>query len=149
MKKDIFDKIMCVSFLKWANPFYVKYKKVLLYLFFGFITFCINIVVFAGFNKVLGINELVSNVFAWIIAVSLAYITSKIWIFESTNMGIMPIIKEVFTFFAGRIGTLLVEEIILFIFITQLGMNSIGIKLISQIIVVILNYIISKVIVFK
>lgn len=148
-KKDIFDKIMSLPGLRIFEPFYKKNKEVLMYLFFGGLTFLVSVVTYAYFNVVLGMNELIANIFSWIIAVAFAFITNKIWVFCSKNDSFTEFIREMFSFFAGRLVTLLIEEVILFIFITWLGLPSMVVKIMAQIIVIVLNYIISKLFVFK
>ena len=148
-KKDIFDKIMELPILKIFNPFYKKNKEVLLYLFFGGLTFCVSIASYAYFNLVLDFNELVANVFSWILAVLFAYITNKIWVFQAPVSSIRDFLKQIFSFFGGRLATLGVEEVILFVFITCLNWNSMIVKVVAQIVVIFLNYIISKLWVFK
>lgn len=148
-KKDIFDRIMSLPGLRIFEPFYKKNKEVLIYLFFGGLTFLVSVITYAYFNAVLGINELVANIFSWILAVVFAFVTNKIWVFHSKNNALLGLLKEMLSFFAGRLVTLGVEEILLFIFITKLHFHSLLIKVIAQIIVIILNYIISKLFVFK
>lgn len=126
-----------------------KYREVLLYLIFGGIAFALNIVLYFEFNKSLGLNELIANVICWIICVLFQFITNRIWVFESKNIINESIVKQLAAFLGGRIVTLILEEIILAIFITWLKYNSIIIKLIAQVIVIILNYLISKYFVFN
>ena len=65
------------------------------------------------------------------------------------NIQAADFIKEITSFIGGRVATLVIEELILFIFITNLGMNSMLVKIVAQVIVIVLNYVISKLIVFK
>ena len=148
-KKDIFDKIMELPILRIFNPFYKKNKEVLLYLFFGGLTFCVSIASYAYFNLALNFNELIANVFSWILAVTFAYITNKIWVFRAPVFTESEFIKQILSFFGGRLVTLGVEEAILFIFITCFNLNSMIVKVVAQIIVIVLNYVISKLWVFK
>ncbi len=148
-KKDIFDKIMSLPGLRIFEPFYKKNKEVLLYLFFGGLTFLISVVTYAYFTMMFGMNELIANIFSWIIAVLFAFVTNKIWVFQSKNDTILAFVREAVAFFAGRVATLVVEEVILFVFITMLQWNSLGVKIAAQVIVIVLNYVISKLLVFK
>lgn len=92
--KDIFDKIMDWKIFGWFRPFYVKNKEMLLYLFFGVLTTAVSFVT-AGISKVLleqaGIGKggvsTTSTVISWICAVTFAYITNRIWVFESEAEG--------------------------------------------------------------
>ena len=94
-------------------------------------------------------NALVANIGSLILAVAFAYITNRIWVFDSNASTAADFIKEITSFIGGRVVTLVIEELILFIFITNLGMNSMLVKIVAQVIVIVLNYVISKLIVFK
>ena len=148
-EKDIFDRIMELPVLRIFNPFYKKNKEILLYLFFGGLTFLVSIISYAFFNIQIGWNALVANIGSWILAVAFAYITNRIWVFDSNAETTADFIKEITSFVGGRVATLVIEELILFIFITNLGMNSMLVKVVAQVIVIVLNYVISKLIVFK
>jgi putative flippase GtrA len=148
-KKDIFDKIMSLKIFSFVNPFYKKYKEALLYLFFGVLTTLINIVVFYLFTEIITLDELVANVIAWIIAVLFAYVTNRIWVFSSHCATKAAFIKEILSFYGGRIFTLLVEEGILLIFIKLLSLNALAVKIVAQVVIIVLNYVISKLFVFK
>lgn len=148
-EKDIFDRIMELPVLRIVNPFYKKNKEILLYLFFGGLTFLVSISSYALFNIRIGWNALTANIASWILAVAFAYVTNRTWVFESSTDRGSNLIKEITGFVGGRIATLVIEELILFIFITGLEMNSILIKIVAQVVVIALNYVISKLVVFK
>lgn len=147
-EQDIFDRIMTLPGLRVFNGFYSKNKSVLLYLFFGALTTFISIFTFALFYDFFNLNELIANIISWIFAVLFAYITNRTWVFDSKQSGKM-LIKEMLSFFAGRLTTLGIEEVLLFVFITWLSFNGTPIKISAQFVVLILNYIISKLFVFK
>lgn len=149
MKEDIFDKIMKLPGLRMLEPFYKKYKEILLYLFFGGLTFVVSIVTYAYFNVVLGINELVANVISWVLAVLFAFVTNRIWVFQAPTHTAGEFVRQMVSFFGGRVLTLVVEELILLVFITVLHFASMPVKVVAQIVVIVLNYIISKLIVFR
>lgn len=146
---DIFDKIMRLPLLRRFQPIYKKYKEPLLYLFFGALTTVVSIFTFALFAFVFNVNELVSNVFSWIFSVTFAYVTNKIWVFDAKSQNSTELLKQIFSFFCSRLLTLGVEEVIILVFVIWLGFDSMKIKIIAQIVIVILNYIISKLLVFK
>ncbi len=127
---------------------YEKYKEIILYLFFGGLTFLVSMASYIFFLRVFHDNALIANVFSWIFAVTFAYVTNRIWVFHSQNHGVKAITKEIISFFGGRVATLLLEEAILFVGINMMGMNNIVVKVIAQIVVVIGNYVISKIFVF-
>lgn len=148
-KQDIFDKIMHLPGLNIMEPFYKKNKEVLMYLFFGGIAFFLNLFLFIGIDKALHMNALVNNIICWIICVLFQFFTNRTWVFNSNAVGKKGFLKEITSFFGGRIFTLLVEEVILLIFINLLCFDSTIVKLVAQIIVIVLNYVISKLFVFK
>jgi len=125
---------------------YKKYKEIINYLIFGGLTTLISIVTYALFAKVFNIDYLISNVLSWIIAVLFAYITNKIFVFESKSK---KNIKEITSFFFFRIVSLLIEMIILYIFVDMLHIDDLVTKIIAQIIVIVSNYVFSKVFVFN
>ena len=134
------------------------------YLFFGVLTTVVGIGSFKLFDWLIGEKlYLISNVLSWIMAVSFSFITSKLWVFESKSFKKEVVFKEALSFAGARLFTLGVEELGLFLLISVAGMKnfagfklfSVGIngnliaKIIVSVIVVILNYILSKFLIFK
>lgn len=146
---NFFDRIMHVWPFSIVETFYLKHKEMLLYLFFGGLTFLISVASFAAFNLSMKINELIANVLSWIIAVLFAFFTNRIWVFSSPTNTIAVFLKQMLYFFSGRVVTLILEEVILYIFITKFRFSSIFIKIIAQVAVIVANYVISKLFVFK
>lgn len=128
---------------------YKKYKEILLYLFFGVLTTIVSLSTYYFFSEILEIHYLISNVFSWIFAVLFAYITNRLWVFKSKNNDIKSILKEMFAFVNCRLLSGAIDMVVMFLLVDILIVNSMYAKLITQIIVVILNYIFSKLIVFK
>lgn len=130
---------------------YNKYKEIINYLIFGALTTLINlltyyILIITIFNPNNKIELQITNIIAWIISVTFAYITNKLFVFNSKEQNIK---KEVIKFYSSRISTLLVEIILMYIFVSTLKYNDKIIKIITNIIIIILNYIISKLLVFQ
>ena len=148
-KPDIFDRMMTLPILRIFEPFYKKNKEVLMYLFFGGIAFFLNLALFALFHEMMQIDELIANVLSWILCVLFQFFTNRTWVFDGHVDGAKAFAVQMGSFFGGRIFTLVVEEVIIAIFITWLGFNSMIVKLVAQIIVIVLNYIVSKLFVFK
>lgn len=149
MKEDVFDRIMSFYGLRIFNPIYKKHKEVLLYLFFGVCSFVLNIFSYSLATIVFGISELIANVLAWILAVVFAFFTNRIWVFHSETNSYKEYAMQMGDFFCGRLATLVVEEIIILVFITLMKMPGVPVKIVAQIVVIVLNYIISKLWVFK
>lgn len=149
MKEDIFDKLMKLPVLNIFEPFYKANKEMLLYLFFGGLSFVVSVVTYGIFNQGIGLNELIANVISWIITVIFAFFTNRIWVFNAPTNGVKEFIAQIVSFFGGRVVTLVIEEVILLVFITWLDFPSMVIKIIAQVVVIVLNYVISKLVVFK
>lgn len=147
-RKDIFDRLMECRGFRIFQPLYKKYKEIILYLFFGGLTFLVSVGSYVFFEFVTGMSPLIANIFSWILAVSFAYITNRIWVFTDIAHGVQKVIKEVCAFFGGRVVTLIIEEAILFFGISVLNFESVVVKVIGQIVVIISNYFISKILVF-
>ena len=147
-EKDIFDKLMCLPGLRRFYGLYAKYKSILLYIFFGGCTTAVSIGSFMLLHTVLGMNELLANIGSWILAVGFAYVTNRVWVFASRVRG-KAVWKELLSFYSGRLITLGLEEAMLLVFVTLLHMNGTVIKVIAQIVVLIGNYLISKLITFR
>lgn len=145
-KKDIFDRIFSAKPLRFAQPFYARYKEQLLYLFFGALTTAVSIGVYALFTQVIPCDALIANVISWIFAVLFAFLTNRTWVFQAEGQSFL---RQLLTFYLGRVATLLVEEAMLFVFVKLLHMDGMVIKLIAQVVIVILNYVISKLFIFR
>ena len=123
---------------------YLKYKEIINYLIFGVLTTVVSlatyyICVYTFLNPDNSLQLQVANIVSWIAGVTFAYITNRKFVFES----------EAGKFVTSRIATLLTDMLIMFIGVTILKLNDKIIKLISQIIVIIANYLLSKMLVFR
>lgn len=120
-------------------------QELIRYGIFGVLTGVVNLGIYFLFSQVLGIYYLISNVFAWFLSVLFAYLTNRFWVFESKN----NILKEIILFFSGRLFSGLVDIGLMFIFVDILSIGDFISKIIVVIIVVILNYLFSKLLIFK
>lgn len=121
-------------------------RELILYVIFGFFTTMINLIVYFLFARVLHVNYLFSNVMAWVLSVLFSYVTNRIWVFESENTNV---ITECLLFFGSRFFAGTVDTGLLFIFIDVLAINDMISKIVIQVIVIVLNYVMSKFIIFK
>ena len=121
-------------------------RELILYVVFGAFTFFVNLISYFFFANLLGINYLISNAISWSLSVLFAYVTNRTWVFESKSPNIL---KEMSLFFGGRIFSGIVDMLLMYTFIDLLVFNSTISKIVVQIIVIVLNYIFSKLIVFK
>lgn len=126
-----------------------KYHDMILYLFFGALTTLVNFVVyFPLYNWVL-LSGTVSNVIAWAIAVIFAYLTNKPFVFKSNDWSTKTVVPELIKFVGCRIGSGLLETAAIWIFVDLLMWNGNWIKIVVSVVVVLLNYLFSKLLVFK
>lgn len=146
---DIFDRIMRLPLLRILEPFYKRHKEGLLYLFFGGVTTLVSFLVFWLFEGPLGMDALLANLISWVLAVAVAYITNRIWVFTAHAVGVRAILIEILSFYLSRVATFLLEEGILLIFVTWLTLPALPIKIAASVLVVLLNYIFSKIFVFR
>ena len=135
---------------------FTKYREQLLYLIFGGLTTAVDWSVSFVLYYVWGaaIEETVflihaANLIAWAAAVLFAYVTNRIWVFESHTKGFFRVLGEIFSFAGGRVLTFLMQEGLMAVFVTWLGLNKYLMRVIAAILVIIANYFISKLIVFR
>ena len=126
-----------------------KYEEIIKYLIIGVATTALNYIVFALLINIANIEMHTSNIIAWFVSVIFAYFTNKLFVFESKSFKLNVLGKEILSFGTARIFSLGLEEIILYVFVNLLNMNQLIIKLIANVIVVIVNYVLSKFIIFK
>ncbi len=127
-----------------------KYKEKILYLVFGFLTTLISLLTyFVVTNSLLNPNIAVelqlANILSWLLGFLFAYYTNRKYVFNSKNEKK----KEFIQFFISRIFTLLLDMLVMYVFVTVLNLNNLVFKIVSQIIVIVTNYVLSKTIVFK
>jgi len=126
-----------------------KHKSFVFYGIFGVLTTLVNILSYNFCYYKCGITNTISNIIAWILAVLFAYFTNKIWVFESKSWKWRLIKKELSAFVGCRLATGVLDLIIMYICVDLLGMHALLMKASSNILVIILNYVFSKLIIFK
>lgn len=140
-----------------------KYKETLLYVFFGALTTLVSLGSFKVCNLLFGEGwHHVSNVISWVLAVATAYVTNKLWVFKSRSWAPAVLRRELPTFVGARVFSLGIEAVGLFLTIDLLGLGAwqwsvLGFliegedvcKLLLQVVVLILNYVFSKLVIFK
>ena len=130
---------------------YLKYKEIINYLIFGVLTTVVSlgvyyICVYTFLNPENVVQLQIANIISWVAGVAFAYVTNRKFVFESKEKNK---IKEASKFVTSRITTLLMDMAIMFIGVTLCKFNDKIIKLISQVVVIVMNYLLSKIIVFK
>ena len=144
-KQDIFDRIMQLPLLRLLYPFYKKHREVLLYLFFGALTTVVSWGSFYLLHYPIGWNEHIANLLSWVAAVLFAFLTNRTWVFSAKE----SFLREMLLFFAARLTTLGVEEVFLLVFTTLLKKEAMPVKIVGNLLVLVLNYVFSKLIVFR
>ena len=127
----------------------VKYWDILSYLVFGVMTTVVNYAVYLPIYNLLGLSAAVSNVIAWVAAVAFAFLTNKPFVFKSHDWSAKTVIPELTKFVSCRIASGAMETVILLLTVDLLGWNGNIWKLSTQVLVVILNYVTSKLVVFR
>ena len=132
---------------------YKKYQEAIDYLFWGGIAFVLSMVLFWVFASLLGWNEVTANNVDWVICVLFTFVTNKLFVFRSKSENAKALGKEFVEFVLARVFTLVLEDIIIYIGCNLMGYdNGIGqivVKLIAQFVVIVSNYFLSKLWIFK
>ena len=130
------------------NHLYNQHREAISYIFFGVLTTIINYVVYYFCLIALSIHYAYSNIIAWILAVIFAFITNKIYVFQSRSTDIFITFQEAWKFTAARLFSVIIETFLLWIFIDLFLFDSRIVKIFTNIVVVILNYVLSKYFIF-
>ena len=132
---------------------YKKYQEIINYLIVGVLTTVVSIVTYFLFSLILDIENnilfILANVLSWICAIIFAYITNKKFVFNTTTSNKKEEVKVFSMFVSSRITTLLIELAFMFITVKVMLINDKIAKVVAQFIVIVLNYILSKLFVFK
>lgn len=134
---------------------FVKYKEIIMYLIFGVSTTLVNWVIYAPLVNFLNVNTTVANGIAWFAAVLYAYITNKLFVFESKSWQTFVIVKEILSFFGARVASgvfeIFLPEILINLGLNQTFFNIEGgvSKIVVSVLVIVLNYVFSKLFVFR
>ena len=135
--------------MKTIKKLIVKYWDILSYLFFGVLTTAVNYLVYLPCYNWLHLSASISNVIAWVVAVAFAYVTNKPFVFKSHDWSWKTVGPELTKFVGCRIGSGLLETVILFVTVDCLVWNGNVWKLVTSVLVVLLNYVASKLLVFR
>lgn len=135
--------------METIRTFIKKHYDILAYLFFGVLTTAVNYVVYLPCYNLLHIPAAVSNVIAWAAAVAFAYLTNKPFVFHSHDWTAKTVVPELTKFVGSRIMSGALETVFIFVTVDCLLWNGNIMKLVTSVLVVILNYIASKLLVFR
>lgn len=126
-----------------------KRKDIILYIVFGFSTTLVNIVVYWICSHMMTLWMVFSTIVAWICSVLFAYVTNRKWVFHSNINTKIGLLKEMLSFFGMRLGTGTIDLVLMFVFTDFLEGNDMYVKIASNFVVIVLNYIVSKFLIFK
>ena len=128
---------------------YTRYQDVIPYLFFGVCTTLVNMAAYAVAAYPLGLSVTASTVIAWVLAVLFAYVTNRRWVFHSEARTTAEIGRELLSFFSCRAATGLLDIGCMALFVDVLGWNDLLIKALDNVLVIILNYVASRLLIFR
>ena len=126
-----------------------KYWNIVTYLIFGVLTTVVNYLVYLPIYNLLGASAAVSNAIAWVAAVAFAFLTNKPFVFKSHDWSAKTVLPELSKFVGCRVASGVLETLILLLAVDILGWNGNIWKIITSVLVVILNYVASKLLVFR
>ncbi len=128
---------------------FIRYKSMILYVLFGGFTTLVNMGAYHLTFNMMGIPNVPSTIIAWLLAVIFAFLTNKQWVFDSRSWKADVLIREALAFFSARIATGLLDIVIMYAAVDVMHWNGLIWKLISNVIVIVLNYVASKLFIFK
>ena len=125
-----------------------KYKSFIAYAFFGVCTTFVNLLCYRMFYFILGISNVPATVLAWLFAVLFAFVTNKLWVFDSKSFALTIFLPELLKFLICRVATGVLDVGIMWLVVDKMQWNAMLWKLISKVIVIVLNYVASKLVIF-
>ena len=126
-----------------------KFREQIMYIIFGVLTTIVNYVVYLALTKMMNVDYMISTVISQIVAMIFAYITNKIYVFEAKNDSFKGLIKEMVSFFSVRIVSLFLDMGFMKLFVDIMHLNDAIMKLVSNVLIIVANYIFSKLFIFK
>ncbi len=128
---------------------FLKYRETILYLFFGGLTTLINIASYWALTKIFYVDYMVATALAWLLSVLFAFVTNKLFVFDSKSLAAALVLKELALFVGARLFSGALDMCMMYLFVDVLQVNDMVVKILSNIIVIVVNYILSKLIIFK
>lgn len=135
--------------MKWIREMFKKYRELISYGFWGVMTTVVNYAVYFACTKMADIDYLVGNVIAWAIAVIFAFLVNKVFVFRSTDRSAKTLLWEFGSFLSARLLSGVLETGMLFVFVEWMHFDDAVIKIIAGILVIIINYFLSKLVIFR
>ena len=131
------------------NKLFDDKKEFIWYVISGTVVTIVSWVTYYIPYQILGWSNMVSEIFSWILTVATAYVTNKIWVFKSYSWDWEIVKQEAVKFVSMRLASGVVEWILMWLFVDKMGFNGMLMKVLVSVIVVIMNYVCSKLLIFK
>ncbi len=135
--------------MKYLKELLARYRGIILYAIFGLLTTVVNVGVYYLCFSVIALSNVVSTLLAWFISVLFAFVTNKIWVFESRSFEAVVLLREALSFFSCRLLTGALDLVIMYVAVDVMGWNEMLWKLISNVIVIVSNYCASRILIFR
>ncbi len=133
----------------FAWGMYRKYEEGINYLIFGFLAFVLNYVLYFLFSSAMQMHYMAATALSWVLTVVFAYWTNRTFVFKSTNKDAQSLGKEFLSFIGARVATEVLELAFMFLMVDCVDLNEYLSKFACQVIVIVANYFLSKLWIFK
>ena len=128
---------------------FLRYYDLIMYLVFGVMTTAVNYLVYLPCYNLFGLSASVSDMISWVVSVAFAFLTNKPFVFRSHDWSAKVVWPELVKFVGCRVGSGVMETVILFVTVDTLRWNGNIWKLVTSVLVVVVNYVGSKLLVFR
>ena len=137
------------ALFRYGWDMYKKYEEGINYLIFGFLAFVLNYVLYYVFESILHMNYMLATAVSWVLTVIFAYWTNHTFVFKSKNSNKLSLLKEFSSFIGARVATEVLELLLMYLMVDLANINSYVAKLVGQVVVIVTNYFLSKLWIFK
>ncbi len=128
---------------------YKKHEEGINYLIFGFLAFVLNYILYFLFADAIGIHYMAATGLSWVLTVVFAYWTNRTFVFKSKNKEAGAVWKEFVSFIGARVATEVLELVLMYVMVDMAGINDKIAKFVCQVLVILANYVLSKIWIFK
>ena len=135
--------------MKTLMEYFNKYREIILYLFFGGLTTLVNAIVHFGLSFGVGLDAWLAGAIANAVAITFAFFVNKIYVFASKQAGPAGVLREFALFVSSRVAFSAMAVGIIFVFVDFLGLNEIVFFVVSQVFMIVANYVASKWFIFR
>lgn len=128
---------------------YKKHEEGINYLIFGFLAFVLNYILYFIFADAIAMHYMAATGLSWVLTVVFAYWTNRTFVFKSQNKEKASVVREFVSFIGARVATEVLELALMYVLVDLLTVNDKISKLVCQVIVILANYVLSKIWIFK